>query len=43
MRPHLLRGMSPMVRMLWVRSASLMRMTRTSRAMANSILRNDSA
>ncbi len=43
MRFHLLRGMSPMVRMLWVRSASLMRMTRTSLAMASSILRNDSA
>ncbi|MNW05294.1 hypothetical protein D3C71_2015270 [compost metagenome] len=35
--------MSDSVRMLCVRSASLMRMTRTSRAMASSILRNDSA
>ena len=32
-----------MVRMLWVRSASLIRMTRTSLAIASSILRNDSA
>ena len=32
-----------MVRILWVRSANLMRMTRTSRAMASSILRKDSA
>ncbi len=40
---HLARGTSPSVRMLWVRSASLIRMTRTSRAMASSILRKDSA
>ena len=43
MRPHLARGMSPMVRILWVRSASLIKITRTSRAIASSILRKDSA
>ena len=43
MRAHLSRGTSDSVRMLWVRSASLIRITRTSRAMASSILRNDSA
>ena len=43
MRAHFSRGTSSSVRMLWVRSASLIRITRTSRAMASSILRNDSA
>ena len=43
MRVHFSRGTSSSVRMLWVRSASLIRMTRTSRAIASSILRNDSA
>ena len=43
MRAHLSLGVSVSVRILCVRSASLIRITRTSRAMAKSIFRNDSA
>jgi hypothetical protein len=43
MRWRLLAGIAFMVRMLCRRSASLIRMMRTSRAIASSILRKDSA